>query len=167
MNPKTSANFTSAIQAMFPKLMHYLSMEESKELKGHGVTPGQINALLVLYFNNNLTMGELSTEIYMAESAGRRLVNRLVDLDLVERKRDDSDRRVVRVGLTPKGRQLARLAFHRREYRFKNLAEKLVPEESKMLIESLQSVLRAFGELERERPPRKENAYPEKFFDKT
>ncbi|HOB87228.1 MAG TPA: MarR family transcriptional regulator, partial [Bacillota bacterium] len=108
-----------------------------------------INALLVLYFNDNLTMGELSAEIYLAESAATRLVNRLVKLNLIKRRGDEKDRRVVRVTLTSYGRQVARLVFERRSFRFNNLARHLAPEEREMLIISLQAVLRGFAELEK------------------
>jgi len=144
-NPET---FTSAIQAIFPKIMHYLSAEENRELTGLGITPSQINALLVLYFNDDLTMGSLSSEIYLAESAATRLVNRLVNLNLVKRRGDDKDRRVVRVTLTSYGRQLSRLVFERRSYRFNNLAQHLDPSERENLIISLQSVIRVFEELD-------------------
>jgi len=140
--------FTDAIQVIFPKLMHYLNTEENRELTGLGITPGQINALLVLYFHDDLTMGELSSEIYLAESAATRLVNRLVNLNLVKRRGDDKDRRVVRVTLTSYGRQLARLVFERRSFRFNNLARHLGPEERENLVVSLQAVMRVFEELE-------------------
>lgn len=142
--------FTASIQAIFPKLMHYLSAEENRELTGLEITPGQINALLVLYFNNDLTMGELSTEIGLAESAATRLVNRLVQLNLVKRRGDQKDRRVVRVNLTSYGRQLARLVFERRSYRFNKLAKLLGEEERENLIISLQAVMRVFAQLEKE-----------------
>jgi MarR family transcriptional regulator, organic hydroperoxide resistance regulator len=142
--------FTAAIQAIFPKLMHYLSAEENRELTGLGITPGQINALLVLYFHDDLTMGSLSSEIYLAESAATRLVNRLVNLNLVRRRGDEKDRRIVRVALTSYGRQLSRLVFERRSFRFNNLAENLDPAERENLIVSLQSVMRVFEQLERE-----------------
>jgi len=141
--------FTSAIQAIFPKLMHYLNAEENRELTGLGITPSQINALLVLYFNDDLTMGKLSSEIYLAESAATRLVNRLVNLNLVKRRGDENDRRVVRVALTSYGRQLSRLVFERRSFRFNNLAEHLNPSERENLIISLQSVMRVFETLEK------------------
>lgn len=140
--------FTAAIQAIFPKLMHYLSAEENRELSGLGITPSQINALLVLYFHDDLTMGKLSSEIYLAESAATRLVNRLVNLNLVKRRGDDKDRRVVRVALTAYGRQLSRLVFERRSYRFNNLAQHLETSERENLIVSLQSVMRVFEKLE-------------------
>jgi MarR family transcriptional regulator, organic hydroperoxide resistance regulator len=140
--------FTASIQAIFPKLMHYLNAEESRELTGLGITPSQINALLVLYFHEDLTMGKLSSEIYLAESAATRLVNRLVNLNLVKRRGDDKDRRVVRVTLTSYGRQLSRLVFERRSFRFNNLAQHLDENERENLIVSLQSVMRVFEKLE-------------------
>lgn len=148
---KNIENFTTAIQAIFPKLMHYLNIEESRELAGLGITPRQINALLVLYFKDNLTMGELGNEIYLAESAVTRLVNKLVSLNLVRRRGDEKDRRIVRVSLTSYGKQLARLVFERRTLRFNNLADRLSPKEREMLITSLKSVLRGFDELEASR----------------
>lgn len=141
--------FTASIQAIFPKLMHYLSAEENREMTGLEITPGQINALLVLYFNNNLTMGELSAEICQAESAATRLVNRLVHLNLVKRRGDEKDRRIVRVNLTAYGRQLAGLVFERRSFRFNNLAQRLTERERENLIVSLQAVMRVFDQLDK------------------
>ncbi len=141
---RDTEKFTSAIQAIFPKLMHYLNAEESRELTGLGITPSQINALLVLYFHDSLTMGELSSEIYLAESAATRLVNRLVNLNLVKRRGDENDRRIVRVALTSYGRQLSRLVFERRSFRFNNLAQRLEPTERENLVVSLQAVMRVF-----------------------
>ena len=141
--------FTEAIQVIFPKLMHYLSAEENRELTGLGITPGQINALLVLHFTDQLTMGELSAEIYLAESAATRLVNRLVNLNLVRRRGDEKDRRIVRVSLTAYGRQLARLVFERRSFRFNNLAHSLSGQEREMLIASLKAVVRVFVDIEK------------------
>ncbi len=159
---RNSDKFTAAIQAIFPKLMHYLSAEENRELTGLGITPSQINALLVLYFHDNLTMGKLSSEIYLAESAATRLVNRLVNLNLVKRRGDDKDRRVVRVTLTSYGRQLSRLVFERRSFRFNNLAQHLSTEERENLIVSLQSVMRVFEELEKKGAPYSSpNGFPE------
>ncbi len=152
--------FTAAIQAIFPKLMHYLNAEESRELTGLGITPSQINALLVLYFHDNLTMGKLSQEIYLAESAATRLVNRLVNLNLVKRRGDDKDRRVVRVTLTSYGRELSRLVFERRSFRFNNLAQHLEQSERENLVVSLQSVMRVFEELEKTRVPAANNNTP-------
>jgi len=145
---RDAEKFTAAIQAIFPKLMHYLNAEESRELTGLGITPSQINALLVLYFHDDLTMGKLSQEIYLAESAATRLVNRLVNLNLVKRRGDENDRRIVRVALTSYGRQLSRLVFERRSHRFNNLAQRLDETERVSLVVSLQAVMRVFEDSE-------------------
>lgn len=150
---RDSDKFTSAIQSIFPKLIHYLGAEENRELTGLGITPSQINALLVLYFHNNLTMGKLSSEIYLAESAATRLVNRLVTLKLVKRTGDEKDRRIVRVTLTAYGRQLSRLVLEKRTHRFKSLSQHLAPIERENLIVSLQSVIRVFEELKNQGEP--------------
>jgi MarR family transcriptional regulator, organic hydroperoxide resistance regulator len=142
------SKFVNEIQGIFPKLMHYLSVEEIRELTGLGVTPGQVNALLVLLLKENLTMGELSGEIYMTESAATRLVDRLVKMNLVRRKGDEKDRRIVRVYLTSYGRQLAGLVFERRSLRFKNMADRMSKEERNSLICSLKAVLRIFEQFE-------------------
>ncbi len=145
---KNVETFTTAIQEIFPKLMHYLEAEEIRELTGLGITPGQVNALLILFLHDDMTMGELSSEIYLAESAATRLVDRLVKTNLVRRKGDDKDRRVVRVYLTSYGRQLANLVFQRRSLRFRNLAEHISAREREMLIISVKAVLRVFEEFE-------------------
>ena len=153
---KDTQDFTTVFQEIFPKLMHYLETEEIRELTGLGITPGQINALLILYMHDDLTMGELSAEIYLAESAATRLVDRLVKMNLVKRKGDDKDRRVVRVYLTSYGRQLASLVFERRSFRFSNLANHLSPEEREMLVLSVKAVLRVFEEIEAQAAARAE-----------
>ncbi|MBS4031554.1 MAG: MarR family transcriptional regulator [Clostridiales bacterium] len=149
---KETEVFTKAFQEIFPKLMHYLETEEIRELTGLGITPGQINALLILYLHDDLTMGELSAEIYLAESAATRLVDRLVKMNLVRRKGDEKDRRVVRVFLTSYGRQLASLVFQRRSLRFSNLADRLTPEEREMLVLSVKAVLRVFEQFDTQAP---------------
>ena len=145
---KNPQDFTTVFQEIFPKLMHYLEKEEIRELTGLNITPAQINALLILYMHDDLTMGELSAETYLAESAATRLVDRLVKADLVRRRGDEHDRRVVRVYLTSYGRELASLVFERRSLRFTNLANRLSPEEREMLVLSVKAVLRVFKEME-------------------
>jgi DNA-binding MarR family transcriptional regulator len=64
-----------------------------------------------------VTMGELADRLLVAKSSCNRLVSRLVDDGLVERSAGASDRREVRVALTPDGRRLWRrmAAVHARD----------------------------------------------------
>lgn len=75
-------------------------------LEGHGVTPPQFDALLVLNRKGPLTIGELGTHLYLAYSTTTDLVDRLERASLATRERDQTDRRVVHVSLLPAGVQL-------------------------------------------------------------
>jgi len=148
MAPK---DFVTDIQNLFPSVKRYLEAEEARELTGLQATPTQMNALLVVALHPHLTMGELSEELHLTESSCTRLVDRLVDSNLIRRKSDENDRRVVRLHPSSYGKQLASLVIDRRTRRFQELASKLTAEEQDMLLVSLQAVLRSFRQLERER----------------
>ncbi len=62
----------------------------------------------VIQKENGMTMGELSSALAVPLSTATRTVNWLVDAGYVERLSDPEDRRIVRVALTPRGRDLYR-----------------------------------------------------------
>ncbi|MHB8779853.1 MAG: MarR family winged helix-turn-helix transcriptional regulator [Candidatus Geothermincolia bacterium] len=67
--------------------------------------------LFVLLEKTTATVSELSQQMKITPSVVSRMVDRLVDKDMVERNRDEADRRVVYVSLAPKGREfLERIA---------------------------------------------------------
>lgn len=143
--------FVQEIQHLFPRIMRYLEAEATRELIGLEVTPGQMNALVVLYEPKNLPMGELAELLGLTESAATRLVDRLLRMNLVRRDRDEVDRRVVRVRLSSYGRQLADLVFQRRQEQFTRFAQRLREEERDNLTQGLTALLRVFQDLEHER----------------
>ena len=68
----------------------------------------QVHALLALGHEGPLTMGELARRAAVTEKTATGLVDRLERDGLVQRLRDEADRRVVRVRPTPHGTRLAR-----------------------------------------------------------
>ena len=68
-----------------------------------GLNLPQFNAVSILGEKGELTMGELSKELGVTMGAGTNLMDKLVEAGLAGRLRTESDRRVVRVSLTPKG----------------------------------------------------------------
>lgn len=143
-------SFINEIQRLFPRIMRYLEAEASRELIGLEVTPSQMNALFALYGVTDLPMGELAEQLGLTESAATRLVDRLINMNLVRRERDDQDRRVVRVRLSSYGKQLAELVFDRRQEQFSRFAERLDQTSRDALILGLSQLLRVFGVLEQE-----------------
>ena len=136
------------IQRLFPPIMRHLEEQAQYEVTGLDVTPAQMDALLVLYEPSSMPMGELASQLGLTESAATRLVDRLVKMNLVRRDRDETDRRVVRVRLSPYGRQLAELVFERREARFQRVLSRLSKADQDSLIRGLTALLKVFQDLE-------------------
>lgn len=70
------------------------------------ITPPQFTALLWLNDEGEMTIGDLSQKMYLACSTMTDLVDRMEKSGLVERVRDERDRRVVRIRLLKKGREI-------------------------------------------------------------
>jgi MarR family transcriptional regulator, organic hydroperoxide resistance regulator len=70
------------------------------------ITPPQFTALLWLHEEGDMTIGELSQRMYLACSTTTDLVDRMEKNGVVERIRDDRDRRVVRIHMLDKGKAI-------------------------------------------------------------
>lgn len=148
--------FVSRIQALFPRIMRHLDAEEEQELTGLDVRPSQMAALVALAGSGPKTMGTLAWDLGLTESAATRLVDRLVDMNLVRRERDRQDRRVVRVRLSSYGRQLVDLVLNRRVQQFSRVAERMAEPDRAALLIGLESLIAVFDTLEREARERQE-----------
>jgi DNA-binding MarR family transcriptional regulator len=78
------------------------------------VTLPQFRALVVLASRGPQRPADISAELAVAPSTGTRMCDRLVRKGLARRTRSASDRREVRIRLTPEGRELVELALRRR-----------------------------------------------------
>lgn len=91
----------------------------SKALKPFGLSLSEWRVCASLQHTPKQTMSELSLHASADLSALSRMVDRLVLADLVQRERNDSDGRVVRIALTPVGldltQQIIPLAQHYEE----------------------------------------------------
>lgn len=87
------------------------------------LTMAQAKAMLVLATNQQMTIGEFSAALGVRKSSGSALVDRLVEVGLVQRSEDATDRRYTRAELTGEGRQLFEgLRSARRERLLKGLS---------------------------------------------
>ncbi len=74
-------------------------------LRKAGLNIPQFNALSIISERQEVTMSVLSRELGVTMGAGTNLMDRLVDNGLAERRRSGTDRRVVKVALTAKGKE--------------------------------------------------------------
>jgi DNA-binding MarR family transcriptional regulator len=86
----------------------YLLLDDGDRgfLKQYGVTPAQYYALLWLDVPEPKNLSQLSQDMLNDPGNITRLTDRMDEKGWVLRQRDENDRRVIWVSLTPQGRQL-------------------------------------------------------------
>jgi DNA-binding MarR family transcriptional regulator len=84
-------------------------------LNDFSITPPQFVALQWLFDNNEMTIGELSTKMYLAYSTTTDLIDRMESNGLVKRIKDPNDRRVVRIRKLQKGYEIIEKVIKRRQ----------------------------------------------------
>ena len=102
-----------------------------------GITTPQFNALLVLRDNPNITMGDLCEKLFLACSTATDLIDRMEKNGLLERSRDKQDRRVIRLSISDKGRQVISEVIEARRRYVASILGKLTAEEIEQLGNSL------------------------------
>ncbi len=85
-----------------------LQLTQRDEIVCHGVTLTQCAVIDEVRRAGRLTMNQLSDRLSLARSTMTRVVDTLVRKGILERVRDDEDRRVVEVQLTAEGEDLSR-----------------------------------------------------------
>lgn len=133
--------YLKELEELIPKITrkHFLFIEKSANLQELEITLPQIN-ILSLLLHKNYTMSKLSAELNLALNTVTGNIDRLVRDKLVARIADKKDRRVVRIKLTPKGKEKIEkfLKFRRKQLTkiFSNITEK----DRKQLVSNLKSI---------------------------
>ena len=86
-------------------LMRYMGPPRTKLGSELNMTPVHHRTLFYINEHDNCKMTDIANAFVLSPAAVTRTVNNLIEVGLVERFRDEADRRVVRVRLTDKGRE--------------------------------------------------------------
>jgi DNA-binding MarR family transcriptional regulator len=116
-----------------------LDHSSAEALKPYGLTPTQYNALRILRGSepNGLCRNEIRDRLVTRVPDATRLLDRLVDMGLVVRAREDEDRRLVRTRITRKGLELiAPLDEYLTDLHRRQLAQ-VPPEQLRVLVDAL------------------------------
>ncbi len=104
------------------------------------ITPPQFNALWHLDESGAITMGELCRKMYLACSTATDLIDRMERNELIERERDSSDRRVIRLHITDKGREVIGQVMRARRQYLSGILTKMSDDDKTRLIEALDQI---------------------------
>lgn len=118
-------------------------VRREKGLKGYGVLSlPQVVILDALGRNPRHKMRQLSMLLGIGMSAATGLVDRLVKGGLVTRDRDQEDRRIVWVSITPKGRLLFRQLRQARQKTFETMFQNLSHREQTLFLSLFRRITR-------------------------
>lgn len=96
--------------AFLEKELRYISgiiKQKGREiLSNYTITPPQFIALQWLFEHGDMTIGDLSNKMYLAFSTTTDLVDRMEKNQLVQRVRNEQDRRVVQIHLLKEGERI-------------------------------------------------------------
>ena len=98
-------------------------------------------------WSGNPTMGEMSNALAVPLSTATRIVDWLVERDYAQRSHDTEDRRVVRVALTEKGKELHRAIEGYIKQRIQQVLSSLTAEEQTILFALLRKVVASLREV--------------------
>jgi len=124
--------------ALKPLLFHSEINEIEKK-----VTRSELIALLMLKQRKQSTMSQLANDLGTPVSTVTNISQRLSKRGWIERKRDDNDKRVILVTLTPDGEMLADRILEVIKSIFQRVEEALTPEELQQFISLLLKVAKA------------------------
>lgn len=136
---QNQANFE--IVAEIEKDLRYISgiiKQKGREiLSNYTITPPQFVALQWLFEDGDMTIGELSSKMFLACSTTTDLVDRMEKNQLVMRVKDSSDRRVVRIHLLEEGERIIDEVIKKRQEYLKEVLKNSSDEEVSFLKNSL------------------------------
>lgn len=103
MKENENCEIVANIEKYLRKVDYIIRRKGREILSDFNITVPQFTALQILINQGNMTIGELSQKMALACSTITDLIDRMEKSELVVRKKDDKDRRVVRVEVLPNG----------------------------------------------------------------
>lgn len=109
-------------------------------LNAYTITPPQFVALQWLLESGDMTIGDLSNKMYLAFSTTTDLIDRMEKSELVQRVRDENDRRVVRIHLLKEGERIIEEVIVKRQQYLEDILDQFDAEEVASLSVLLQKL---------------------------
>ncbi len=143
MNSNKARDFAGRVLHLISELVKNNEMCDRECVAQYGVTASQGYTMLSLPEEGTLSMNELSKTMGVDNSTMTRMVDQLVDKHLVYRKADEKDRRLVRIGLTERGRELHTDLEEELKNFYKMALDEISEEQRLGIIHSLEQLNRA------------------------
>ncbi len=129
--------FSRRLESMIPALIRTGRNLEVRRLSRYSLTLPQFFALAVLESNGSCMMKELGEELGLSLGTVTGIIDRLIREGFVERYSDERDRRVVRVRLSSKGKEVMEKIHEERRRALEERMREFSEEELSQLLETV------------------------------
>jgi DNA-binding MarR family transcriptional regulator len=143
LDPEQTNSYVARLEAAFNRVTRYMTSATSAfqaEAPGPALSGSQRMVLRALVDHGPCQVSEVASHLSVTLSAATGLVDRLVKAKLVTRDRDQKDRRVVWVKITPEGESAVGAAENRRRAALKGLVCHLSQEDLSRLCDILEQI---------------------------
>ncbi|MFC9597910.1 MarR family winged helix-turn-helix transcriptional regulator [Peribacillus butanolivorans] len=115
MGEENQAAHVVEIERELRYVSSWLKQRGREILSDYKITIPQFLALQWLFEAGDMTIGELSTKMFLACSTTTELIDRMEKHQLVHRVKDEKDRRVVRIHLLEEGERIIEEVINKRQ----------------------------------------------------
>lgn len=139
-NSKHSFESVASLEKELRYISHLIKQKGREILSNYTITPPQFVALQWLHESGDMTIGDLSNKMYLAFSTTTDLVDRMEKNVLVQRIRNEQDRRVVHIHLLPEGERVIQEVIEKRQDYLRDLVQDFETNEAQDLLKLLQKL---------------------------
>ena len=133
------------IEYILRKICAIVKRKGREILDDFPITPPQFVGLQWLNEEGDMTIGELSNKMFLAFSTTTDLVDRMEKNQLVERVRGEKDRRVVRIHLLDKGREIIQDVIEARRDYLADIIAEMNKEQVNQIADSLELLFKSMS----------------------
>ncbi|MEK7786240.1 MAG: MarR family transcriptional regulator [Chloroflexota bacterium] len=144
----TAKQFNTALRDWAEIFMTHSMREWVRFVKSSGLSMPQFSTLMRLYYHGGCGISEISAHLDVTAPAASQMVDRLVQMGLLERGEDPNDRRAKQVTLSAKGRALIEKGIEARNRWSEELTTKLTAEQRGIVVEALTFLTEAASKLD-------------------
>ncbi|KJJ84637.1 Bacterial regulatory protein, MarR [Candidatus Omnitrophus magneticus] len=138
--------FAEKMMGLYPRIASAISQYESDYLSQGKITLPQFWALDYLYANGASAMTTLARFFKTSKAATTGLTDRLIIQGLILRKKDNSDRRLVKIELTSKGRSIIETIRKHKHKHLVRLFKNISARDRKEYLRILEQVVKLVSE---------------------
>lgn len=134
---QSSEQLTAVVREWAEVFMHRSGRDFKRFMDTTGLSFSQINILMRLVHGGSAQVSEIGERMGITNAAASQSIDKLVQMGLIERTEDPTDRRAKRLELAPQGRALIDKGIEARTKWVESITDALTPDQKDSIISAL------------------------------